>query len=210
MPYKLVYFNVRGRAMAFRYMCLDNGIALDEQLVAFEDWPKVKPTTPFGQLPVLHDDKDAKFVVAQSNAILRHVARKHGLYGANEYEESSIDALNDEQEDIRLTYLRMIYQEYEKEKENYKQKLPEKLEILENALKKNKGGEGFFVGSKASFSDYTVFDLLDNFTVLSPGCLDAFPALKGFHGRFAGRDKIAKYRQTDGFKTMPINGNGKQ
>jgi len=196
--------------MALRYMCLDNGIPLEEQVVVFEDWPKVKPTTPFGQLPILYDEKNPSFVVAQSNAMLRHVARTHGLYGNDTYEATTIDSINDEQEDIRLTYLRLIYQEYDKEKDNYIKKLPEKLEILEKTLKKNSGGSGFFVGSKASFADYTVFDLLDNLSVLSPGCLDAFPALKGFHGRMAAREKLAKYRQTDGFKTMPINGNGKQ
>jgi len=61
-----------------------------------------------------------------------------------------------------------------------------------------------------SFVDYTVFDLLDNYLILAPDCLDKFPKLKSFHGRMAARDKIASYRQTDSFKKMPVNGNGKQ
>ena len=48
-----------------------------------------------------------------------------------------------------------------------------------------------------SFVDYNLFDLLEIHLVLSPGCLDAFPTLKA-------------YRETEGFKTRPINGNGKQ
>jgi len=207
MPLKLVYFNVRGRAMAFRYMCLDNGIPLEEQFVAFEDWPKVKPTTRFGQLPVVFD---GDFEIAQSNAILRTIAKKNGLYGANDKEASLIDQINDQQEDTRLTYLRLIYQEYDKEKDNYISKLPEKLAIFEKLLSQNNGGTGFFVGSKASYVDYTVFDLLDNFVVLTPKALDQFPLLKAFHARLAGHDKIAAYRKTDGFQKMPINGNGKQ
>jgi glutathione S-transferase len=204
---ELVYFNVRGRAMAFRYMCLDNGIALKERVVAFDEWPKVKPTTRFGQLPIVYDDG---FEIAQSNAILRTIAKKHGLYGSNDKEASLIDQCNDQQEDTRLTYLRLIYQEYDKEKDNYISKLPEKIAIFEKLLSQNHGGAGFFVGAKASYVDYTIFDLLDNFLVLSPSCLDKFPLLKAFHGRMAARDKIAAYRMTDGFKNMPINGNGKQ
>jgi len=207
MPLKLVYFNVRGRAMAFRYMCLDNGIELKEEVVAFDDWPKVKPTTKFGQLPVVYDDG---FEIAQSNAILRTIARKHGLYGSNDKEASMIDQINDQQEDTRLTYLRMIYQEYDKEKDNYIAHIPDKLAIFEKILSQNNGGAGYFVGAKISFVDYTVFDLLDNFVVLSATALDKFPILKAFHGRMAAKEKIAAYRQTDGFKKMPINGNSKQ
>jgi len=207
MPLKLVYFNVRGRAMAFRLMCLDNGIALEEQSVIYEEWPKVKPTTKFGQLPVVYDDG---FEIAQSNAILRTIARKHGLYGSNDKEASLIDQINDQQEDTRYSYIRMIYDVYDKEKDNYISKLPEKLAIFEKLLSQNNGGAGFFVGSKASFVDYTVFDLLDNFIVLSSTALDKFPTLKAFHARMAGREKIAAYRKTDAFKNMPINGNGKQ
>jgi len=118
--------------------------------------------------------------------------------------------LNDQQEDLRLAYVRLIYQEYDKEKDNYVKALPDKLETLEKFLSKNKGGKGFFVGDHVSFADYNVFDLLDNLLTLAPHSLDKLPLLKAFHDRFAKRDKIAKYRSTDSFKKMPINGNGKQ
>jgi len=206
MPYKLVYFPVRGRAQALRYMCLDNDITLEEQVVS-GDWATLKPKCVFGQLPVLHD---GNFEIAQSNAILRHVARKHGLYGKDDTEKTWIDMINDTQEDVRLSYVRLIYQQYDTEKDNYIKSLPEKLAMFEKVLGKNDGGKGFFVGSKVSFLDYNMYDLLDNFTILSPHCLDAFPHLKSFHQRFGSRDKIAKYRQCDAFKNIPINANGKQ
>jgi glutathione S-transferase len=205
---KLIYFNVRGRAQALRYLCADNGVALEEQWTAFADWPALKPTIVFGQLPVL---EDGNFKLAQSNAILRYVARKHDLYGHNDHERAQVDMVNDTQEEIRLTYLKMIYQEYEAEKDNYIAKiLPGKLELLEKYLKTNHGGAGFFVGSKISFVDYNIFDLLDNFLILSAKSLDAFPTLKGFHGRMAAREKIKKFRETPEFKSMPVNGNSKQ
>jgi glutathione S-transferase len=207
MGYKLVYFPVRGRAQATRYMCLDNGIALEEQVVQGTDWPAMKPTVVFGQLPVLFD---GTFEVAQSNAILRHIARKHSLYGKDDIEATLIDMINDSQEDARLSYLRLIYQQYDTEKENYIKSLPEKLALFEKVLGKNNGGSGFFVGAKASFLDYTMFDLLDNLSLLSAGCLDAFPLLKAYHTRMAARPKLAEYRNSDAFKKLPVNGNGKQ
>jgi glutathione S-transferase len=212
MPYKLTYFKVRGRAQALRYMCMDNDIALEEDVVSLDptptgQWASMKSKFVFGQLPVLHD---GPFELAQSNAILRYVARAHNLYGSDDKEKAVIDMYNDTQEDIRLTYLRLIYQEYDAQKETYIKGIPAKLEPLEKVLAKNNGGTGFFVGSKASFVDYTIFDLLDNLLILSPHCLDTHAHLKAFHGRMAARDKIAKYRQTPAFKTLQINGNGKQ
>jgi len=207
MPYKLTYFPVRGRAQALRYMCLDNGIELDEHVVRGEEWPQIKPNCVFGQLPVF---SDGPLELAQSNAILRHVARNHNLYGKDNTEMSLIDMINDSQEDLRLSYVRLIYQQYDTEKDNYIKGLPEKLALFEKVLGKNNGGDGFFVGAKASFLDYNMFDLLDNLTVLSPPCLDAFPLLKSFHARMGGHEKIALYRQSDAFKALPINGNGKQ
>jgi hypothetical protein len=35
-----------------------------------------------------------------------------GLYGSNDREAAFIDMLNDQQEDIRVSYIRMIYREY--------------------------------------------------------------------------------------------------
>jgi len=212
MPYKLTYFAVRGRAQALRYMCMDNDIALEEHVVPLDaspigEWASLKAKCVFGQLPIFHD---GAFEIAQSNAILRYVARAHNLYGSDDKEKAVIDMYNDTQEDIRLTYLRLIYQEYDAQKENYIKGIPDKLAPLEKVLVKNNGGKGFFVGSKASFVDYTIFDLLDNLLILAPHCLDTHPHLKAFHGRVAASDKIAKYRQTPAFKTLQINGNGKQ
>jgi len=207
MPYKLVYFPVRGRAQALRYMCLDNDIALEEQVVQMGDWAPLKASTPLGQLPVFHD---GKLEIGQSNAILRYVARKHGLYGKNDNEATLIDMLNDQQEDVRVSYLNLIYRQYDTEKDNYIKALPEKLAAFEKFLKKNNEGTGFFVGNQISFVDYTIFDLVDNLLILSPHSLDTYPLLKAFHGRIATHEKIARYRQTDAFKKLPINGNGKQ
>ena len=51
-----------------------------------------------------------------------------------------------------------------------------------------------------------MFDELDNVLELVPDSLDKFPKLRAFHGRMAAREKIADYRQTDGFKKLPLSG----
>lgn len=192
--------------MHIRYVCIDNDQPLEVEKVT-SNWSELKPTTMFGQMPIF---KDGDFELAQSNAILRYLARKLGLYGSNDQEAALIDALNDHQEDVRQSYIRLIYREYETGKDTFLADLPKSLVYFEKLLTKNHGGDGYFVGSKISFADYTIFDLLDNLLVLSPAALDTFPKLKAFHGRIAARPKIAAFRATEEFKQLPINGNGKQ
>lgn len=207
MVYKLVYFGIRGRGMSIRYVMLDNGVDFEEEVVSPDTWGALKPKTTFGQIPLF---KDGDFELVQSNAILRYLARKHGLYGQNDREAALIDMINDQQEDMRVLYYRLIYKEYDTGKQAYIEALPNSLALLERILSKNNDGNGFLVGDKISFVDYTVFDLLDSHLILAPGCLDKFPKLKAFHGRMAAREKIASHRESDGFKKMRVNGNGKQ
>lgn len=68
----------------------------------------------------------------------------------------------------------------------------------------------FFRSSQMSFADYSLFEVLLNHQVLSPTCLDSFPALKGFVSRMSSRPKIKAYLDSDAYKSLPINGNGKQ
>lgn len=53
---------------------------------------------PYGQLPVLEVDG---WPIAQSNAIARHLARRHGLAGADEWEAMLCDVLVDSLGDLR-------------------------------------------------------------------------------------------------------------
>lgn len=63
---------------------------------------------------------------------------------------------------------------------------------------------------QVSFADYSLFDLLLNHQVLCPTCLDKFPALKAFVAMMSARPKIKALLDSDDWKKVPINGNGKQ
>nr|ACM16805.2 pi-class glutathione S-transferase [Ruditapes philippinarum] len=202
--YQLIYFPLRGRGQATRYLFVDNGIDYKEENCA-QDWVKTyKPKMPFGQSPLL---KDGDFEVAQSNTIMRHLGRKHGLYPSDLQEAAKADMITDHVEDIRGPYVRMIYQNYENGKDDFVKTLPEKLGYIENLFKKW-GTE--YITTKISFADYILFDLLDTLQILTPTCIDALPTLKAFYDRMASRPNLKKYRETEEFKKMPVNGNGKQ
>ncbi|XP_016326171.1 glutathione S-transferase P-like [Sinocyclocheilus anshuiensis] len=116
--------------------------------------------------------------------------------------------MNDSVEDLRLKYIKLIYQEYETGKEAYCKDLPNHLKPFESILSKSKSG--FLVGDQISFADYNLFDLLLNHKVLCSASLDSFPALKSYVDKMAARPKIKALLECENFKKLPINGNGKQ
>ncbi|XP_076143659.1 glutathione S-transferase P-like [Alosa pseudoharengus] len=207
MPYTITYFAVRGRCGAMKIMLTDQDQEWKEVEISFDDWMKgdLKATCVFGQLPKF---QDGDLELVQSNAILRHLGRNHGAYGSNDKEASQIDMMNDGVEDLRLKYVKLIYQEYDTGKDKYIQELSDHLSKFEAVLAKNKAG--FLVGNKVSFADYNLFDILLNHQVLCPTCLDKFPALKAFSAMMSARPKIKAFLDSDAWKKLPINGNGKQ
>jgi hypothetical protein len=52
---------------------------------------------------------DDEVDMTQSNAILRHIGRKHGLMGSTEKEHSMIDVAMEGVESIRAKYVNLIY-----------------------------------------------------------------------------------------------------
>lgn len=62
---------------------------------------------PFGQAPVFHD---GDLIIAQSDAILRHIGRAHNLYGASLTDAALIDMILGGVEDLRKGYITLIYQ----------------------------------------------------------------------------------------------------
>uniref|UniRef100_A0AAR2LT20 Glutathione S-transferase n=1 Tax=Pygocentrus nattereri TaxID=42514 RepID=A0AAR2LT20_PYGNA len=196
-----------GRCGATRIMLSDQGQEWKEIVVNFEEWMKgdLKKTCVFGQLPKF---EDGDLVLFQSNAFLRHLGRRHGAYGKNDCEAAHIDMFADGVEDLRTKYLKMIYQEYETGKDAYIKDLPNHLCKFEAVLAKNKSG--FLVGDSISFADYSLFEVLLNHQVLSPTCLDSFPALNSFVATLSARPKIKAFLDSEDYKKLPINGNGKQ
>ncbi|XP_017885409.1 glutathione S-transferase-like [Ceratina calcarata] len=191
--YKLTYFNGTGLAEPIRFLLHQSGIKFEDKRVEHEqEWPKIKPTVPLGQLPVLEID-GKPFV--QSKAIARLIARKNNLYGANEVEAYEIDATIDLVEDLRLVVGRWNWEENPEQKEKLKApvdtKLPFTLEKLDEQLKKN---GGFFVGGKLSWADLHVTAQLDMFgNIMKTEVEKDYPELKKLVAKVRSLPKIKAY-----------------
>uniref|UniRef100_A0A4X2MF41 glutathione transferase n=1 Tax=Vombatus ursinus TaxID=29139 RepID=A0A4X2MF41_VOMUR len=97
-----------GRYEAIRMLLADQG----------QDWhedPLLHDLCEEGEFKTLSQFPkftDGAFTLYQSNAILRYLGRKHGLYGKDDQECALLDMANDGVEELWLKYLDLIYHHF--------------------------------------------------------------------------------------------------
>lgn len=89
---KLLYFHIPGRAEAIRLTLALGDVPFKDIRLTREQWAELKPTTPFGQIPVLIVDGE---MLAQSHAILRYAGELAGLYPADPWLAAKVDEVID-------------------------------------------------------------------------------------------------------------------
>uniref|UniRef100_A0A0M3HW22 Glutathione S-transferase 1 n=1 Tax=Ascaris lumbricoides TaxID=6252 RepID=A0A0M3HW22_ASCLU len=181
--HKLTYFNIRGLGEGARLIFHQAGVEFEDNRLSREDWPSLKPSTPFGQLPLLEVDGE---VLAQSTAIFRYLGRKFGLAGKTPMEEAQVDSIFDTYKD----FIAEVRPYFLVAGENYpgdKEKLLKELVIparekhfpgLEKFL--NKSGSGYLVGDSVTWADIVISDSLATWETLVPDLLGNYPVLKKF------------------------------
>jgi len=95
---KLTYFDFHGgRGEPARLALSLAGIPFEDDRVLGTDWPRRKPSTPFGSLPVLEVDGA---IVTQSNGINRYVGKLADLYPSDPWQAALCDEAMEAVEDI--------------------------------------------------------------------------------------------------------------
>lgn len=91
---KLTYFDFHGgRGEPIRLAMSVGGLDFEDERLKLTQWSEVKPSTPFGALPVLTVDDTT--VLAQSNTILRYVGKLTGLYPEDALDAARCDEILD-------------------------------------------------------------------------------------------------------------------
>jgi glutathione S-transferase len=142
--------------------------------------------------------RDGEFALAESGAILRHLARRFDLYGSGLHQHAMCDALADVVAELRTRYIPIAYAGTFKTSAeaiaHYHEQLPRSLAMLERAFgRSHSPGAGWFIGDAVTFADVTTFDYLDGVEGLKAGVLDEYPGLKGFVSRFRALPTIAPF-----------------
>lgn len=203
------YWKIRGLAQPVRYLL--NYVGQDFEDKYYECGPapeysrecwfneKFSLKLDFPNLPY-YIDGDVK--LTQSTAILRYLARKHGLLGKDDHELNRQELALEEAIDLRRTLGATSYnRDFEKLKPAFLNQAIEKLKELNAFL----GDNTWFAGSTLTFVDFVWFELLDVLTVLEPSVLTNFGKLKTFKENFEALPAIKKYLESDRYLSHPIN-----
>ncbi|KAL4443462.1 hypothetical protein ABPG75_011199 [Micractinium tetrahymenae] len=218
MKPQLYYFAIRGRGEPARLALAALDIEWEECGVDYQLMKSDLTQFPFTQCP-RYVDEDGD--ISQSNTIMRHLGRKHGLYGSGLAEAARIDMLADGVEDLKRKYLALIYQDQlsdEAKKSYWSAHIdPASATGSRNGgahftylakLVERYGAEGWAVGGKMSIADVLLFDLTDVHTrAFGAEFGSAYPELAAHHAKVAAVPGIKAYlgssRQFD-----KVNNNG--
>jgi glutathione S-transferase len=188
----LTYFDIRGRAEVIRLILEDVGAPYRERRVAEREWAVVKPTMPFGQMPLY---QEGELIIPQSHAIYRYLARKYGLYGQDERERVRCDIVEevfvDAQNVLGGFFWHAKFAELRSDFE--RTRLPDLLGGLQRLLAENDGGRGFWVGQSLTYVDFCAWHFLDYVRAFSEATLEQFPLLHAFKQRIEARPRMAVY-----------------
>ena len=106
-----MYFNSQGRAEVSRLLFalarqpyVDDRSAESAKAASRPIFDSLKPTLPFGQLPVLQLEGEGGPLLAQSRAIERFLARRFGLMGGSDVEEQQVDSVTEAVRDLTQAY----------------------------------------------------------------------------------------------------------
>lgn len=194
--YKLTYFNGRGRAEIIRLVFAAAGVAYEDHRIEKDQWPALKPSAPFGQVPFLEVDG---LKLSQSNAIARLLARRFKLAGKTDLDQARADMLADCYDDTVKPAMAYFFEQDETKKAAARKKfleeqLPASLDSLEKLLKENKGGDGYFVGDDLTWADLGLIVLVGWLKLAgAEDPVGKYPKLHALHDRVEKLPKIAEW-----------------
>jgi len=192
---KLTYFDMEGRGEPVRLAFFIGDIEFEDHRVSHPQWPTLKPTTPWGALPIL--EVNGK-VLAQSSAILRYVGRLTGLYPTDNWAASQVDEILDAVEDVVQILSPTFRMPDGPEKVAKRKELADgPLSVFLGHLEKRllaTGGK-FFVGDQLSIADLKFLGLLRTFASgrldgIPTTYTDRWPALKAYHQSIMAHPKV--------------------
>ncbi|KAI9179761.1 hypothetical protein H9P43_005091 [Blastocladiella emersonii ATCC 22665] len=200
VSYTVYYFPIRGRAELIRLVFEAAGVTYANKYPT--NWPAEKPNLPFGQLPALivHDDNThADQLVAQTSAIVRHLAAKFDLVHADEHQRLLADGYYESIVDLQNAVVKIVYKTPEEQKGAAKAEflattLPAFVAAHTKFLKAN-GENGFYFAGKLTYLELALFAQIGAVNVAMPGAITAenAPALIKVRDAVAQNDKVKAY-----------------
>eukprot|EP00922_Rhytidocystis_sp_ex-Travisia-forbesii_P007272 GHVS01010581.1.p1 GENE.GHVS01010581.1~~GHVS01010581.1.p1 ORF type:complete len:220 (+),score=28.12 GHVS01010581.1:97-756(+) len=173
--HRLTYFNLKQAAEPIRLAFFIGGIDFEDIRVNWEDWGAMKPTAPFGQLPVLQLPNSDE-MISQSIGILVYAGMKTGLYPTDPKGAMKCSEVLCSLDEMKGYVGKSVHEKDPEIKKAMRLKLaaetlPFYLGSINKLAKKN-GSNGHFVGKELTVADLNAFVLL---SWINSGILDDIP-----------------------------------
>lgn len=169
----LTYFDApMSRGEECRLALAVAGVDFEDKRLARADWLALKPTTPFGSLPIY--EEPGRPALAQSNAILVLIGRRHGLHPKDDFEAARHEAVMNHVEDLRANITPTMRMQDAEEKRRAREQLAATYLPAWAASVERQIGDGPFFGGAA----INVVDFKLHMAVrwIRDGALDHIPA----------------------------------
>ncbi|XP_061198288.1 glutathione S-transferase-like [Saccostrea echinata] len=200
MPkYKLTYFDLRGRAEPTRLLFTVAGVSFEDERIRKEQWTAIKDKTPGNSLPVLSVDG---FLISQSMAINRHLARTFGLDGETLSQKVKVDEIVECLVEMKnkMAELPMLSEDPRKQEwarqilKSFQELMVKACTFIEAQIQKNmKEGKGFAVGNRLTFADIMIFEAFENILATNSNALDKCLGIMKCRAKVANMPRIKEY-----------------
>lgn len=204
----LAYWSIRGLAQPIRLLLEYTGAEYEDKMFDCGPAPNYDKSCWFDvkfdfglDFPNLPYYIDGDIKITQSNAIMRHIARKNDMCGKTEEEKVRVDIVENQAMDLRNGFVRLCYLDFENKKQQYLKNLEETIKLFSNFL----GDRPWFAGDNITFVDFLMYELFDQHMQLEPDVLKDFKNLQDFHKRFEDLESIKKYMASPRFMKTPLN-----
>jgi len=189
---------LRGLGETARLIFHYGGVEFEDKRVAFgnDEWPKLKPNTPTGKLPILEVDGKQ---LPESGAIFRYLAAKFNLRPKCDWEnaqmESAVEYYKDFMTEIR-DYFRVAagMGEGDKDKlykETYLPASDRTFKYLQGIV--SKSSSGFLADSGLSWGDFLLAESIVTLQNFDSDFGKRFPQMVEYQKRVHNNDKIKDY-----------------
>ena len=192
---KLFYFDIpASRGEECRLALHLAGVDFEDVRIKFPDWPALKPSMPYGGMPVL--ELPGRPPLAHSNAILTFLGRSYGLHPKDDLEAARHEAMMCHVEDLRATVGPTLRIKDEAAKKEAREGLRATfLPAWGAAAERNILAAPFFGGEKLSVVDLKIFVDVRWFAGGSVDHIPAtvfaeFPKLTGVYERVRDHDQV--------------------
>ncbi|XP_055946345.1 glutathione S-transferase Mu 1-like [Argiope bruennichi] len=199
----LGYWDVRGIAEPIRYLLHYKKVDFDEKryVIAGDEWTNEKFNLGF-DFPNLPYYKEGDFKLTQSLAIMRYLARKHGLAGETDEEKDRVALAEQQSRDFRAVLRAFVGDDgYETRKDEF---LKNTVSVLFRQWENFLGDRKFLAGDNLTYVDFMLYENLDFYRLFHASILDDFASLKAYFSRIKDLPEMQKYLNSSRFKAWPI------